>query len=214
MALHINLHHEIQTQARARRRDPLKLSMLAAALIGLAFVAYYFVRLNAVRTVTSRLSTVEAEWNRIEPRAKDAKKLEEELTAEIKTSEALVKRIESRFYWAPIFEQILQVVPREVQITKLAGEIGSDGKASAIVISGVSASGVPRKVAEDLRTALDDKLSTKFKRVTSSFRSLEDSEESVVLNGRQLQTASFTMEFQLTTVDPAQTAPPARKPKS
>src|SRR5437764_709992 len=107
MALHINLHHEIQSQERARRRDPLKLSMFAALVIALAFVAYYFVRIGSVRSVSSRLAAVQADWNRIEPRAKEAKKLEEEFTAEIKTSETLVKQIENRFYWAPIFEQIL-----------------------------------------------------------------------------------------------------------
>lgn len=214
MALHINLHHEIQRQHRARRRDPFKLAMLALILIGSAFVGYYFVRLGNVRTVNNRLAAVEADWKRLEPRATAAKKLEEELTTEIKTSEALVKQIESRFYWAPVFEEILQVVPREAQITKLTGDIGTDGKGSTIVVSGISAAGVPRKVAEDLRTALEDKLSAKFKQVNSSFRSLEDSEEAVVLNGRPLHTATFTMEFQITTAEPAQAAAPVRKPKS
>jgi hypothetical protein len=215
MALHINLYHEIQSQARARRRDPLKLAMLGMLAIGLGFVAYYFVCMGSLHSVNNRLAAVEGEWKKIEPRAKEAKKTEDELTTNIKTSETLVKQIENRFYWAPIFEGILQLVPRDAQIIKLAGELGGDGKPSAIIVTGVAGSGVPRKVAEDLRTALDDKLSEKFKSVTSSFRSLEDSEEAVMINGQRFQTANFTMEFHITTTEPAaQAAAPARKPKS
>lgn len=217
MALHINLYHEIQRQQLARKRDPLKLGMIAAAVIACGFVAFYFYRMQSVSAVRSRLAAVQADWTKLEPRAKEAKTAEDNLTAQIKTSETLAQRVDSRFYWAPVFEQLLKAVPREVQITKINGDLTLDsGKPIVINVVGVSTgTTTPRKVAEDLRIALDAKLVEKFKHVTSSFRSLEDSDETVMLSGQPHPTANFSIEFQISTADAAPApAPIVRKPKS
>ena len=217
MPLHIDLLHEIQHQKLARRRDPLKLSILAMLLVGVGFVAFYLARLQQVSSVRTRLGAVQAEWDKLEPKARQAKTEEEELTASIKASETMVKRVDGRFYWAPIFDQVMQAVPREVQITRISGDVSNEAaKPKVLHVVGISSSASePRKVAEDLRTALDNKLSEKFKHVTSSFRSLEESEEVVTLDGKAIPTANFSMEFQITTAEAAPTpAPVGRKPKS
>ena len=108
-------------------------------------------------------------------------------------------------------------MPREVQITRIGGDVSNEAaKPSVLHVVGISSSASePRKVAEELRTALDNKLSEKFKHVTSSFRSLEESDEVVTLDGTAYPTANFSMEFQITTAEAAPTpAPAARKPKS
>jgi hypothetical protein len=66
----------------------------------------------------------------------------------------------------------------------------------------------PRKAAEQLRIALAARLGTQFKNVTAFFKTLDDSDEVVVLNGVRLPTATFTIEFDLQVKDPAQDAPP------
>lgn len=213
MALHINLYHEVQQQQRARQRDPLKLGILAMALIALAFAGYYVFRIGSVHEVTMRLAAAEEDWRKLEPKAKQAKTRENELNEAIRTSENLVKRVEERFYWAPVLAHIMANVPRGVQITKIHGELNADAaKGNYITITGLSSGNEPRTVAEDLRTALNDKFAASYQGVTASFKSLEDSEEPAVFNGRTVRTAHFTMDLHVIAAAPTP-APPVRTPK-
>lgn len=217
MALRINLYHEIQRQETQRRRDPLKLGFYAMGFIALGFVAYYFARLNSSHATDMQLGALRTEWAKLEPKAKAAKVREEELTTEIKTCDALVKRIEARSYWAPVLDGLVRSVPREVQVLKLAGELSIDaGKTDAISITGISSSPAPRTVAEALRKTLNEQLGEKFKHVTSSFKTLEDGEEAVMPDGRRSPVANFTLDFLLNPpgAAPAAVPAPARRPKS
>lgn len=206
MALHLNLHHEIQKQQLQRRRDPLKLGMMGMIVIAIGFLSYYFYRLDNVRSINDQLTRLQAEWSTTEPKLKAAQSREAEIAAELKTKTALVQSIESRFYWAPLLEKVLLSVPREVQVTKMDGEMGDKGKGGSLSVSGISSGEQPRKVAEDLRTTFVNKLSEKYKGVNSSFKTLEDSEQTVKFDGRPLPTAIFAMHFQLAT-EAAEPAP-------
>ena len=214
MALHLNLYHEVNKAKAIKRRDPLKLSLYGLAAVIAGFASYYVIELVKLHTINTELSMVKGEFTKLEPLAKTAKKREDELNAQMKSGDLLVKKVENRFYWAPMLEQIMQVVPREVQVTRLAGDIAGDGlRRCSLSLDGLSAGADARKVAEDLRTALAEKFSATFKNVTSKFRSLEDGTEMVMLDGRQTPTAIFgiSVEFQ-TGADPA-AAPTARKKK-
>lgn len=197
MALHLNLHHEIQKQELQRRRDPLKLGMMGMMVIAVGFLGYYFYRLENVRSVNSELSRLQAQWSATEPKLKAAQTREAEIEATLKTKAVLVQLIENRFYWAPLLEKVLVSVPREVQVTKLDGEMGDKLKAGSLLVSGISSGDQPRKVAEDLRTTFVNKLSEKYKGVNSSFKGLEDSEQTVHIDGKTVATATFSMQFQL-----------------
>ena len=211
MALHINLYHEVQKARQLKRRDPLKLSMYGLSAIAALFAIYYFVELGRMHVMSVELNRVQAQYNSLEPKAKAAKKREDEINLEIRKSDLMAKRIESRFYWAPMIEQISQAVPREVQITRLVGDLSGEGvRKCSLTLDGLSAGSDPRKVAEDLRTAIAEKLGSKYKSATSNFKSLEDGTEMVLLDGRQMPTASFAINVTLTTGE--ETAPaPARK---
>ncbi len=213
MALHINLYHEVQKARALKRRDPLKLSMYGLGAIGAVFAIYYVIEIGRMHGMTSELNKVQAQFNALEPKAKAAKKREQEINLEISKSDLMAKRIEQRFYWAPMLEQISQTVPRDVQITRLAGDLSGDGQRKcSLILDGISAGTDPRKVAEDLRTAIAEKLGPKYKSVTSNFKSLEDGTELVLLDGRQVPTASFAINVQLTSgEDPA--PPPAPRKK-
>jgi hypothetical protein len=122
------------------------------------------------------------------------------------------KRIEGRFYWAPLLAQLSQVVPREVQITRLGGEVTGDNVRHCVMtIDGLAAGPDPRRVAEALRTAIAERLGPHYASVTSTFKSLEDGTETVLLDGRQTATAIFTINVQFHTPEPA--TPPPRKKK-
>jgi Tfp pilus assembly protein PilN len=217
MPLHVNLYHEVQRQERARQRDPVRLAMLAVLVIAIGFVANYFVVLERSHSVGLRYSDLQEEWSKVNTKAKDAKARQDELNDQIKASDAMAKTVDGRFYWAPVLDQILKTVPRSVQLTHVAADASGaeDATTAELSISGISSAVEPRKEAEDLRTALDARLGAQFKGVTSVFRTLDDSDQFVMLDGRRLPTATFTMDFQIQVRDPiaAATPAPAHKPR-
>ena len=214
MALHLNLYHEALKAKAIQRRDPLKLSMYGLVTVIFAFASYYVIQLVKLHSINNSLATVKDEFAKLEPLAKAAKKREEELNAQTKSGDLIVKRIESRFYWAPMLEQIMQVVPREVQVTRLAGDIAGEGlRHCSISLDGLSAGTDARKVAEELRTAISEKFAGSYKNVTSKFRSLEDGTEMVMLDGKQVPTAMFAISVELYAGTEAASAQPARKKK-
>ena len=210
MPLHVNLYHEVQQQERARRRDPLRLGMLAALIAAIGLVVNYFIVLERAHSINIRYSALEEQWSKIEPKAKDAKDRQDELNAEVTASDAMMKNVDSRFFWAPVLDQILKTVPRNVQLTHVSADMPTNENSldSVISLSGISSASEPRKEAETVRTALDAKLASNFKGVTSAFKSLEDTDEAVTLDGRRLATATFTMEFQIQVRTPVVVAPP------
>ena len=116
------------------------------------------------------------------------------------SSQALVKRIEGRFYWASVLDSLVQIVPREIQITRLAGDVSPDkARRCTITIEGLSAGPEPRKVAEDLRRALNEKFTGKYKNVSVTFKSLEDGKDNARLDGQLLPTALFSIALQMQT---------------
>ena len=200
MALHLNLYHEVIKAQAIKRRDPLKLTMYGLGAVVACFTSYYAIQLVKLHVLKGELSTAKIQFDKFEPLAKTAKKREEELQAKMKAGGLLVKRVENRFYWAPLLEQIMLVVPREVQVTRLAGDVTGEGlRRCSLSIDGLSAGADARKVAENLRTALAEKFSPKYKNVSSKFRMLEDGTETVMLDGHQVPTATFAINVELQT---------------
>lgn len=211
MALRLNLYHEVIKAKALKRRDPLKLSMYALGAVVTCLACYYLGELLHMHNISTELAKVKFEFEKLEPQAKAAKKREEELNTQMKAGDLLVKRVESRFYWAPMLEQIMQVVPREVQVTRLAGDLTGDGlRRCSISVDGLSAGTDPRKVAEDLRTAIAEKFLANYKNVSSKFRTLDDGTEMVMLDGKQVPTATFAINVELFTGQEKPAAKPAR----
>ena len=214
MALRLNLNHEILQAERARKRDPLKLSIWGLSLIGAGFACYYFFQLAKMGVISQEYAHKKAEFDAIEPKATAAKTREDELSATIRAGDTMVQRIEGRFYWAPMIEQLVNVVPPEVQITKFAGDVqGDTAKKCRLSIDGLSAGTDPRKVAEDLRTAIAESFGKKYKNVSSSFRTLEDGLETVQLGGAARPTATFAINVEFLGGEEIAQATAPRAPK-
>jgi Tfp pilus assembly protein PilN len=198
MALRLNLYHEVNKAKALKRRDPLKISIYGLSALGACFALYYFAQLVRMHSINDQYLKVKAEFDQLEPKSKAAKKREDELTKETSTSAAMVKRIEGRFYWAPLLSELAQVVPRDVQITRMGGEVTGEGmRRCALTLDGLAAGTDPRRAAEDLRTAIAERLASRYKNVTSTFKSLEDGTETVALDGKQVNTATFAILVQL-----------------
>ena len=211
MALHLNLYHEIEMLHAQRARDPLKISLMLLGFLAAGFACYYLWQLGKLASLDRELARVRADFAAIESLAKTAGEQEATLQATITTGESLARRIEGRFYWAPVLEQLIKVVPPEVQITKVLGESAGDAvKQCQITIEGISAGADPRRVAEDLRLALTDALGTKYKNVTSSFRQLEEGANHIQIDGKDWPTATFAITIQLQHGEKTQATPAPR----
>jgi Tfp pilus assembly protein PilN len=204
MALHLNLYHEIQTQNLQRKRDPFRLGMLGLLLIAIGFVGYYFYRLEAGNSINAQAARLQTDWAALEPKQKEAADREKELTGVVKIKEALMKRIEERCLWGPILDLVAQAVPQEVQITSLEAshslQVANKPRQLSFSLSGIASGPEARKAAEDFRVSFMHKLSEKFKNVNSvprdGFKSLEDRDEKVVLQGQSYPTAAFVVSYE------------------
>ncbi|MEO8350902.1 MAG: hypothetical protein ABI680_04170 [Chthoniobacteraceae bacterium] len=214
MPIRLNLLHEIEQARTARRRDPLKISLYILGGIVFGFAAMYFWQLGKAGLLDRRLAARKADFEAIEPKAKVAKEREQSLQKVFTRKDALVRKIDERFYWAPMLAEIARQVPREVQITKLTGDVtGEAPKKVEISLDGTSAGDDPRKVAEELRQSLTEAFGQKFKNVEARFRSLEDGEEKAALDGKQLSTAIFGINVTFQSGEEAPATPAPRRKK-
>lgn len=212
MALHLNLYHEIQKEKIAASRDPLKFALYALIAIAALLAVNYFWQLGVMSSISNEYNRKKADFDALEPKAAAATKREAEVAATLKSSEALVKAIEGRFYCAPLIDSLTKIVPKQIQITRLNAEIqGDDVKKVLLTIDGIAAGAEPRKIAEDFRTAVADDAGKKYKEVSANFRSLDDSTESVTYEGQKWPSALFSIRVQLSSGEAAATPAPVRR---
>ena len=213
MPLTINLLHEEQFLLQQRKRDPLKLGLYALAGVATLFVLYYLVRLAAGSTTINEMHAREAEWAKQEPLATAAAKREADLSAEITAAGSITRRIENRFYWAPVVELLARFVPPNVQLTGFTGSNDVKSDKVSLVLEGLAAGDVPRFAAEQFRTGIGDRLGKTYKNVTTSFRGLDETASNVTLGGKSMPTARFSIEvgFDKPSATPAPTPVPERR---
>jgi hypothetical protein len=192
VALHLNLLHEEILEQRQRKRDPLKLGLLA--LIGCGALMFGYYSWNAYRTleIRSRLGAIERSWSKMEPSVTAAQKKVTELQALTKTVHALDDYIDSRFFWAPLLQKIAHCVAPNTQLTSLDGTV-DDAKGVSITIEGLAAGREPRAAAEDLRQMLSEQLAHDYSEVKVEFKSLEDLDTVVNLGGTHMPMARYNL---------------------
>jgi hypothetical protein len=209
MALHLNLLHEQILEHRQRQRDPLKLGTIA--LIGIGVLLFLYYGWNAYQTlaIKSKLSAVEREWAKIEPKVTAAQKRSAELLGIIKTTAVLDDFIENRFFWGPFLERISRCVAPNDQLTNLEGAILED-KSVSVTIEGVAAAREPRAAAEDLRQMLSEQLGQAgYEKVKVEFKALDDLETITNVGGSSVAMAHYILSI---TFQPAGKAKPAPSP--
>ena len=201
MALHLNLYHEIHRQAERERRDPVKLAGLAGVVFLVFLVVWFSYRLSVVSKVERQRNELQATWSGLEPQMKKAVENETRSLGQQKSNQALVERIQERFYWAPLLDKFAATTPAHIQIVSLTGEFGVDKenkKTVTVLMRGVAAGVQPRTAAEDYRRTLQEQLTGLYSAVSVGFdaNSLEDGVETVSLDGQTLGTATFRIRAQ------------------
>jgi hypothetical protein len=154
-----------------------------------------------------------ADFARLEPLGKAAVIEEAELKKKLGNSDRFLKRIEGRFYWAPLIQEIVQIVPPYIHITRLAGDAtGEDSKKVQANIEGIVAGAEPRTTAESFRHNIQTTMEKKYRNVIATFRHLEDGTDTIPVEGKPLPTASFAINLQFQCGDVAAPAATAKKP--
>jgi hypothetical protein len=213
MALHLNLLHEEISEQRQRQRDPLKIGMMALAALGALMLAFYMWKAYQTLEIRNRLSQVQHEWSKIEPKVTAAQKRSTELNSIISTTKVLDGIIDNRFFWAPFLEKLSRCVALNAQLTSIDGTVQEDNKVT-VAIEGLAAGREPRAAAEELRQLLLEQLGESYGEVKVEFKSLEDLDTIVNIGGSNLNMARFglTVAFQ-TAPKPAATPGRVRTPK-
>jgi hypothetical protein len=211
MALQLNLLHEEITQERQRKRDPLKLGVIALCSFGALLFLYYGWNAYRAIQIKSRLNIVQREWQEIEPKATAAQKRASELQQIIDSTKVLGGLIENRFYWAPFLAQISHCVAPNLQLTSLDGSIVERDHSVAVALEGLAAAREPRAAAEEFRQLLTEQLEKNYAEVKVTFRNLEDLDTVVNLSGVPTPSARFILSvtFNPKPGDAAKTEEPA-----
>jgi Tfp pilus assembly protein PilN len=211
MALQLNLLHEEILEQRQRQRDPLKIGMLLLSGLGAILFLYYAWNAYQTLNIRSKLSTVDAEWKKVEPNVTQAQKRSAELTDLINTTRVLDDFIDNRFFWAPFLEKLSRCVPPNAQVTSLEGQIQDEEKGGGVIVTidGVAAAREPRSAAEDVRQMLLEQLSKSYKDVKAEFKTLEDVETVASINGTSFPMARYILSLSF---NPSATAKPAATP--
>ena len=213
MALQLNLLHEEFTKERQRKRDPLKLGVIAMITFGAVFLLYY--GWNAYETIhiRSQLNVVEREWKKVEPQVVAAQKRATELQRIIDSTKILDTSIEARFYWAPFLAIVSRCVAPNIQLTGLDGSVVETNQTISVSIEGLAAAREPRAAAEELRQLLSEQLEKNYSDVKVTFKNLEDLDTLVNLSGVPTASARFVLGVTLDPkpADPEKNPEPAKK---
>ena len=197
MPLTLDLLHEEHAQLQQSKRDPLKLGLYALVGVAALFIAYYGIRLVSVGSLKHQLAVRQADWRKQEPLATAAEKQEKEINEQLAAAAAVARRVEGRFYWAPVLEVLFKSVTSNVQLVSFNGNNEVRDEKVKLTLEGLAAGSEPRAAAEQFRTALAERLGKSFPDASATFRSLEESVTPVNLNGKPTPNARFTIEVSM-----------------
>ncbi|MDB6148199.1 MAG: hypothetical protein JWO45_1863 [Spartobacteria bacterium] len=210
MALHLNLLHEEILEQRQRQRDPLKIGMMILISLGVVLFLYYTWNAYQTLSIKARLSAIDREWSKVEPKVTAAEKRSSELNGIIKTTGVLNEYIDHRFFWGPFLEKLARCVAPNTQLTSLEGTVLEENKGVSVVIEGVAAAREPRSAAEDLRQMLGEQLSQGgYSDVKVEFKTLDDLDTIVSVGGASMAMAHYVLGV---TFNPASKASPTPAP--
>ena len=209
MALHLNLLHEEISEQRQRQRDPLKIGIMVLCALGALMLANYMWKAYKTLEIRNRLSQVQHEWSKVEPKVTAAQKRSAELNSIISTTKVLDGIIDSRFFWAPFLEKLSRCVALNAQLTSIDGSVLEENKVT-VNIEGLASGREPRAAAEELRQLLLEQLGQSYSEVKVEFKTLEDLDTIVNIGGSNLNMARFGLSVSFVTATAKPTPVPGR----
>lgn len=195
MALHLNLLHEQIAEQRQRQRDPLKIGIMVIVALGALMLLFYVMKAYQTLAIKNRLSAVQQDWSKVEPKVTAAQKRSKELEGIISTTKVLDTMMENRFYWGPLLEKLSRCVAPNAQLTSIEGAVSEDNKSVTVSLQGIAAGREPRAAAEELRQLLIEQLSEHYSDVKVEFKSLEDLDTLVRIAGANMPVARYGLDI-------------------
>src|SRR5207253_1443675 len=193
-----------------------KIGILMLLSCGAILFLYY--AWNAYQTfeIKAKLSAVDGDWKKIEPRITEAQKRSTELTNIINTTRVLDDYIDNRFFWGPFLEKLSRCVPPNAQVTSMEATLLDDEKGGSVsvMIDGVAAAREPRSAAEDLRQMLLEQLGKSYHDVKAEFKTLEDVETVANIGGTSVPMSRYLLSItcnRSAAAKPAGTPAPGRR---
>lgn len=197
MPLHINLLHEEHSKSVERKRDPLKIGVLTLLMLGFALYGYYVQQSYQAGKVSREKAELDTQLAKISPKAAQAKNDGANASLAMASTVAIEKIINERFYWGPLFSDIVGGTGPEIQLTSFDGVLREPGSLT-FTVTGISAGHEPRAVAEKFRQNMEQRLRKTYGGVSSQFASLENNETPLLLDGKSVATANFSIGYKLT----------------
>jgi hypothetical protein len=213
MALHLNLNHELERIRAERRRDPLKLSMYGLAIVGALLVVQYVWTMGKTAATGYERDKMNRNFAKLEPESVAAVAEEAELKKKLDNSARLQKRIEGRFYWAPLLQLIVENVPGNIHITRFAGDVNNDDPSKIqFKLEGLVAGAEPLTIADRFKLKLTQVLEKKYRNVNATFRNLDNGTDTIPIEGKPNPTATFSINVQMQHGAAGAAAPATRTP--
>jgi hypothetical protein len=194
MPIRINLLHEEERALLERQRDPLKIALLGAVVIGLGLFGWYSVMATQASAKKAELAVLQADWDAKKPMAEEGAAQEAILTKKFEAHQSLLRRSRDRIFWAPILEKMLVVVRRDMQITDFIGSI-IEGAKVEIILNGKTVGQEPRSIAEYLRSELERSIGTAHPESSVTFQSLEENQTPLEIQGRTFRNSDFSIKI-------------------
>lgn len=211
MALHLNLLHEEIAEHRQRQRDPLKIGMMVLGFLATLMVAFYMWKAYQTLQIKNRLAAVQRDWAKIEPTVTAAQKRSAELNAIIGTTRVLDGMVDSRFFWAPLLQNLSRCVAPNAQLTGIEGTVSEDNKIVSLTMEGLAAGREPRSSAEELRQLLIEQLGQNYSAVKVEFKTLEDLDTLVNVAGANMAMARYILSVTFNPQPQAAATPAPKK---
>lgn len=220
MALKLNLHHELDKQAALKRRDPLKFAMAGGIIVAVGFVVFYLAELDIELHRSKEVRLLEDEAKQADMEAQKAVTEAASFKQAIDTRDYLVKHLEGRFYWAPFLSKLQEVVPPEIQVSQVTGDVTGDlTKNCKILIGGLAAGVEPFRVADQFVTIVQKAFESvpEYRGVKAALRpgrdGVSEAPDIVTLDGKKLPTVNFRIDLTFETGEKPATPPPTKKRK-
>lgn len=211
MALHLNLLHEEIAEHRQRQRDPLKIGMMVLGFLATLMVVFYMWKAYQTLQIKNRLAAVQRDWAKIEPTVTAAQKRSAELNAIIGTTRVLDGMVDSRFFWAPLLQNLSRCVAPNAQLTGIEGTVSEDNKIVSLTMEGLAAGREPRSSAEELRQLLIEQLGQNYSAVKVEFKTLEDLDTLVNVAGANMAMARYILSVTFNPQPQAAATPAPKK---
>ncbi len=193
MLLDINLLHEEQTAMLERKRDPLKLGMLAVLLVATLLVIFYFSVSDKANRAKRELDAANSELTKLKPLVEEASIKEQELKKQLDAMELLRRGTQERLFVAPILELVLKSARADIQITSLTIKTNELAEPT-LTIDGITVGfrSEPRTVSDEFRLKLEANMRTLYPKAEVKLENVSTGAP-VTLEKRQYPTAPFTI---------------------